>query len=95
MCTIFPFLQIFLRNSQLITVYNSMADKIKDNLDSIAQTGIRRTRGDMGEVEMIDVDDLIAADKYLHGKLDLTTGKAAKLRALTVQVKPPGTVGNE
>ena len=72
-----------------------MADEIKDKLDSIAQTGIRRARGDAGETEMFDVDDLIAADKYLHGKLDLTTGKAAKLRALTVQVKPPGTVGNE
>jgi len=72
-----------------------MADEIKDKLDSVAQAGIQRARGDAGETELVSLPDLIAADKYLNGKLDFSTSKVSRFRALIMKVQHPGTLGNE
>ena len=65
-----------------------MADDLHDAISENAK-GPKRVRGDSSEVEQHDLDDLIAADKYLASKA-AATSKGLGIR-LTKTV-PPGTV---
>ena len=65
-----------------------MADDLHDAIVDSAK-GPKRVKGDSAEVEQHDLDDLIAADKYLASKA-AATSKGLGIR-LTKTI-PPGTV---
>lgn len=69
-----------------------MADEsISDAIKEFAGDGVRRARGDQGDVELYDLDDLIAADKYACDKA--AAKKKLGLKAMVIQrAVPPGAV---
>lgn len=67
-----------------------MADEIKDTIEQVAKDGIRRARGDQGEVEMMSVSDLIAADRHIANKA-ASSNPATKIKR--ARLSPPGGTG--
>lgn len=65
-----------------------MSDEIRDAIESTAK-GPKRVRTDAGEVESQDIEQQIAADKYLSAKAAAST----KSRGLRFnKILPPGTI---
>lgn len=64
-----------------------MSDEVRDAIKSTA-TGPKRVRTDAGEVESQDIEQQIAADKYLAAKAAMQTkGRGLRINRLL----PPGT----
>jgi hypothetical protein len=67
-----------------------MSDDIRDAIESTAK-GPKRVRTDAGEVESQDIEQQIAADKYLAAKA--ATSSTNKHRGLRFnRILPPGTI---
>ena len=65
-----------------------MSDEIRNAIKSTAQ-GPKRVRTDAGEVESQDIEQQIAADKYLAAKAAASTAS----RGLRFnRIIPPGTI---
>lgn len=65
-----------------------MSDEIRDAIASTAK-GPKRVRTDAGEVESQDIEQQIAADKYLSAK----AAAASPTRGLRFnRIIPPGTI---
>jgi len=65
-----------------------MSDDLRDSIKETAQ-GPKRVRTDAGEVESQDIDQQIAADKYLAAKAAVSGSKRRGLRFN--KLIPPGT----
>lgn len=64
-----------------------MSDEIRDAIEATAK-GPKRVRTDAGEVEAQDIEQQIAADKYLAAKAAMSTPS----RGLRInRLLPPGT----
>lgn len=65
-----------------------MSDELRDAIESTAK-GPKRVRTDAGEVESQDIEQQIAADKYLSAKAAASTSS----RGLRFnKLIPPGTI---
>ena len=64
-----------------------MSDDIKDKIEELGAAGIKRVRGDEGEVEAMDIDDLIKADQYTAAQ---TAVAKAHLGIRFRKIVPPG-----
>lgn len=65
-----------------------MSDEIRDAIESTAK-GPKRVRTDAGEVESQDIEQQIAADKYLSARAAASqTNRGLRFNKLI----PPGTV---
>ena len=64
-----------------------MSDDLHDAIAESAK-GPKRVKGDSSEVEQHDLDDLIAADRYLASKAAAASKKGFGL----TKIIPPGTV---
>lgn len=67
-----------------------MSDEIRDAIEATAK-GPKRVRTDAGEVEAQDIEQQIAADKYLAAKV--AVGGGSTTRGLRFnKLVPPGTI---
>lgn len=66
-----------------------MADNVEDKLNEAA-LGPKRVKGDAGEVEQPDLDQLIKVDKYQRSKGSLRAGIGHI--GLTAKIVPPGSI---
>lgn len=69
-----------------------MSDEVSNKLAEAA-VGPKRVRTDAGEVEAHDLDQVIAADKYLAGKRAVEATETNTRRGLRFnKLIPPGTI---
>ena len=72
-----------------------MGDEITDKIEELAQKP-QRVAGDSGSVDMPNLKDLIAADKYLKARstFDTAAKKGNRLRGMMTRIVPPGSVSD-
>lgn len=69
-----------------------MSDELRQKLAETA-AGPKRVRTDAGEAESHDLDQMIAADKYLSAKTAATSSSTNTRRGLRFnKLIPPGTI---
>lgn len=66
-----------------------MSEQIQDAIETAATDGIKRARGDEGEVEMMPIADQIAADEHLKNK---TAANRTRLPIRLAKIRPGGAI---
>lgn len=64
-------------------------EEIQTAIQTAATEGIKRARGDEGEVEMKPIEELIAADEHLKNK---TAGTRRTLPIRLAKIRPGGAI---
>lgn len=67
-----------------------MSDEIRDAIEATAK-GPKRVRTDAGEVEAQDIEQQIAADKYLAARAAASSGNVHRGLRFN-KIIPPGTI---